>query len=290
VKIKRVIFVLLVFLVVLFTTISFAETTKWQEILDRGYIKIGVTNGFPPFGFKEKGELKGFDIDMGKVLAFELFGDHTKVEFVVEAPAARVPNLLNDRVDVVIQAMSITPGRAKQVWFTRPYFESWICMFVAKDSPYNTLEDLEGKNVAMMRNIYAERLIHMAVPSAEYMPTETIADSVFAVKAGRCDAAFVDEPTALFIKKQEPESFKIIPGLYAPQNFAFAVKPGSARWHMWLNTTIRELTKGQIFYDYYEPAYVKWFGVEPPNLFAKIDDIKNSKPKNIEVTIPDWLK
>jgi len=264
---------------------------KWDEILDRGYVKIGVTTGFPPFGFKENGVLKGFDIDLGKAIAWQLFGDHTKVEFIPEPPAARIPNLLNDRVDVVIQAMSITAERAKQVWFTQKYFESWIVMVVLADSPYQTLNDLAGKKVAMMRNVYAEQLVHEAVPTAQVIETEYVADSVFAVKSGRADAAYADLPCALYLMKKEPGVYRILPGFHSPQQFAFAVKPEpeDIRWYVWLNTFVSELLAGQLFYTVYEPIYVKWMGTEPPGIFWLQKDVTLGKPASPEVSVPAWV-
>jgi len=276
-------------LLVAATAATMAE--KWEEILDRGYIIVGVTTGFPPFGMKEEGKLKGFDIDIAHALAAELFGDYTKVEFVEEAPAARIPNLLNDRVDVVLQAMSITAGRAKQVWFSRPYFESWLAMLVDADSEYYALEDLAGKNVTMMRNVFMEKLIHSAVPTAEVMAVEYNSDALFAVKAGRAAAFFADSPTIQYIMLQEPGDYRLVPGWFEPQNFAAAVKPepDDIRWWMWVDTTIRELLRGTMFYQYYEPIYVKWLGVEPPSKFDLQDDVTLGKPADPSVSVPAWI-
>jgi len=269
-----------------------ATAGTWENILKRGNIRIGVTTGFPPVGTKEKGVLKGFDIDIGRSLAAELFEDYKKVEFVEEAPAARIPNLLNDRVDVVIQAMSVTAGRAKQVWFTRPYFESWLAMLVSADSSYKTLDDLEDKKVCMMRNVFIEDLIHSAVPTAEVVATEYNADALFAVKAGRYDAFFADMPTVQYVMEKEPGEYRMLPGLFTPQNFAFAVKPepNDMRWYLWLDTAVQELTRGTMFYTYYEPIYVKWLGVEPPSIFWLQDDVTLGKPRNPEVSVPAWVR
>lgn len=279
---KKIVLASIIMMTVSFLVISSVAVlaeSKFEEVLDRGYVKIGVSSTFPPFGFKEKGELKGFDIDIGCAIAEQLFGDRNAVEFVPEEPAARIPNLLGDKVDVVIQAMSVTAPRAKKAEFTLPYYESWIAMMSLVDSPYKTLEDLAGKKVSMMRNVYAEHLVHQAVPTATVVETDTITSSIYACESGRVAAVYLDWPTIEYTMKKRLGKFRVIPGKFSPQNFAMAVKPGNYRWLQWLNTFVQELTRGTQFYEVYEPAYVKWFGVEPPNKFLLITDILEGKPR-----------
>ena len=271
--------ILVVVSLLVVSSLSTFAASKFDQILDRGHVKIGVSSTFPPFGFKEKGELKGFDIDIGRAIAEQLFGDPNAVEFVPQDPAARIPNLLGDKVDVVIQAMSVTAPRAKKAEFTLPYYESWIAMMALADSPYKTLEDLAGKEVAMMRNVYAEHLVHQAVPTATVVETDTITSSIYACESGRAAAVYLDWPTIEYTMIKKPDKFRVIPGKFSPQNFAMAVKPGSYRWLQWLNTFVQELTQGTQFYEVYEPAYVKWFGVEPPNKFLLITDVLEGKPR-----------
>jgi len=281
-RVRKIALASIIMMIVSFLGISsvaaFGES-KFDQILDRGHVKIGVSSTFPPFGFKEKGELKGFDIDIGRAIAEQLFGDPNAVEFVPQDPAARIPNLLGDKVDVVIQAMSVTAPRAKKAEFTLPYYESWIAMMALADSPYNTLEDLAEKEVAMMRNVYAEHLVHQAVPTATVVETDTITSSIYACESGRAAAVYLDWPTIEYTMIKKPGKFRVIPGKFSPQNFAMAVKPGSYRWLQWLNTFVQELTQGTQFYEVYEPAYVKWFGVEPPNKFLLITDVLEGKPR-----------
>jgi len=280
---RRTVSILLSMAVISFLVVSSAgalEKSKFEEILDRGYVKIGVGATSPPFGFREAGELKGFDIDIAHAIAEQLFGDPEAVELVPEDCAARIPNLLSDKVDGVIQFMSVTAPRAKKVEFTSPpYYESWIAMVVLAESPYKTLEDLDGKKVSMLRNVYSEHLVHQAVPTATVVETDTVTSSVYLCEAGRVAAVYLDLPIAQYIMKKKPGKFRIIPGKFSPQNFAMAVKPGCGRWLNWLNTFFQELTHGTLFYEVYEPAYVKWFGVEPPNRFLMISDVCEGKPR-----------
>lgn len=43
-----------------------------DDIQERGFIKIAVYEDFPPFSYKEKGTLKGVDVDIGRLIAKDL--------------------------------------------------------------------------------------------------------------------------------------------------------------------------------------------------------------------------
>lgn len=49
-----------------------ANARSIEEIQDSGYITIAVYENFPPYSFVEKGEIKGIDIELGKILAKSL--------------------------------------------------------------------------------------------------------------------------------------------------------------------------------------------------------------------------
>ena len=52
------------------------EKSKLDEVIARGYVKVGVSSEAPPFGFiNDKGELVGFDIDIARLIAKGLFKD-----------------------------------------------------------------------------------------------------------------------------------------------------------------------------------------------------------------------
>src|SRR5215207_2114767 len=130
-----------------------------QRVLDRGHVIVGTGTTTPPWHFEdEDGQLTGMDVEMGHILANALFGDPEKVEFVVQASDARIPNLLSDKVDIVIQFMSGTADRAQQVDFSIPYYREAITVLLLKDSEFNTLEEMQGKGitVAALQNPYIE--------------------------------------------------------------------------------------------------------------------------------------
>ena len=89
-----------------------------RTVLDRGQLIVGTGSTNAPWHFEdEQGELVGMDIAMARILAKGLFDDETKVEFVLQDPAARIPNMVTGKVDITIQFMTVTPqpGPAREL-------------------------------------------------------------------------------------------------------------------------------------------------------------------------------
>ncbi|WP_199245925.1 transporter substrate-binding domain-containing protein [[Phormidium] sp. ETS-05] len=73
-----------------------------QEVLDRGFVRVGVRNDAQGLGFADaNGNLTGFDVDFGRAVAAAVFGDPNAVEFVIQTSGAqRFSDVANGIVDV----------------------------------------------------------------------------------------------------------------------------------------------------------------------------------------------
>ncbi|MFB0545998.1 MAG: transporter substrate-binding domain-containing protein [Anaerolineae bacterium] len=244
--------------------------SKLYEVLDRGKIIVGTGSTNPPWHFEdEEGNLVGFDVEMGRLLAKGLFDDPDAVEFVREKADARIPNLQAGKVDVVFQFMTVNAQRAQLVEFSIPYYREGVNTLLLKDSPYNGVPDLvklgSEVTVSMLQNVYAEEYVHMVMPEATVLQLDSIANTILALDAGRVYAAIVDDSTARWLAVQEPDKYK--PGVmgWIPQTYAGAVKPGDTIWLNYINTVLHEGVVG-VEFDFYATAFKKYFGIElsPP--------------------------
>lgn len=254
------------------------DDSRLKTVLDRGKLVVGTGAANPPWHFEdESGNLIGMDIDMAKHIAGGLFGLSLEerrtdkpleyVEFVVQEANQRIPNLLTDKVDVVIQFMTVNPARASQVEFTIPYYREAVTILLTSDSPYNSLADLQGKNlkIAILQNVGADELVWAGVPDAEVVQVPSVADSVAALDAGRVDGTAIDLSSGQWFSAQNPDKYKYVPESWSPQTYAAAVKPGDQIWLNFLNAAIHELLVG-VDFSLYQASFKQWFGAElaPP--------------------------
>lgn len=250
-----------------FVTVGHAEG-KLQEILGRGKLIVGTGSTNPPWGFQDKSsKLVGFDIDLARIIARGLFNDPEKVEFVTQSSDARIPNITTGQVDITCQAMTVTAPRAQQVAFTIPYYREGVGLLLRKGGKYADYAALKAGGssvtVSVLQNVYAEAMVHAALPQAKVDQFDNIALMYQALNSGRADAAATDASSLRWYMKQNPDKYIDSGYGWNPQNYSCAVKQGAPDWLQFVNTAIEQALTGVDFEDY-KKSYETWFGVTPP--------------------------
>lgn len=93
-----------------------------QTIVNRGRLVVAVKDNLPPLGFSEAGRLQGFEIDLARRLAEDLFGRSDAVELKPVNNRDRIPSVINGSVDLAIARVTNTVSRARIVHFSLPYY------------------------------------------------------------------------------------------------------------------------------------------------------------------------
>jgi polar amino acid transport system substrate-binding protein len=241
--------------------------SKLYTIKERGKLIVGTGSTNPPWHFQDaSGKLVGMDIDLAKLLAKGLFDDYEKVEFVLQGSDARIPSLVTDKVDIVVQWMTVTPGRAQQVDFTIPYYrEGNGLLMLARGGKYKNYEELKAAGSAVtvggMQNVFLEEWIHKALPQAKVDAFDSPDSAMQALNARRIDASLQDQSAVRWLMQQAPGRFVDSGFGWMPNSYASAVKPGDPTWLNWVNTAYKEAMVG-VDFDYFAASYKKWFGIE----------------------------
>jgi polar amino acid transport system substrate-binding protein len=243
-----------------------AHADKLADVLQRGYLIVGTTSATPPFGFKdEKGELVGFDVDMSRLIAKALFGDPTKIKFVLLSNEARWSALQNDQVDMLAHSATITPSRLVRAAFTPRYFDTGLTVVVAKDSKIRKIADLDTPSVTIATLTVPEQLdlVKLMAPKATVASFGSTEQQALALRSGRAQAIFVDLPIGMYIAANNPD-LKVVPETFGGfQNYGIAYKMGELSWMQFLDGFVTDLTTGYSYVEY-GALYRKWFKVEPP--------------------------
>ena len=241
---------------------------KLQEVLSRGKLIVGTGSTNPPWGFQDKsGKLVGFDIDLARIIAKGLFNDPSKVEFVTQSSDARIPNITTGQVDITCQAMTVTAPRAQQVAFTMPYYREGVALLLKKGGKYADYAALKAAGssvtVSVLQNVYAEDMVHQALPDAKVDQFDNVNLMYQALNSGRADAAATDASSLRWFMKQNPDRYIDAGFGWNPQNYSCAVKQGDPDWLQFVNTAIEQGLTGVDFQDY-KASYETWFGQTPP--------------------------
>jgi polar amino acid transport system substrate-binding protein len=230
-----------------------------QDVKARGKLIVGVKTDFPPFGFlDEKRVNKGFDIDIARTLAKDLFGNEDAVEFVSVTSENRIPFLTSGKIDLVAATLTITEEREKQVDFSIPYFVTGETILVRADSRITKYQDLAGKKVATIKGSTGDIAMRELVPTAERIKFQRNFEALQALKEGRVEA-FVQDFILLFNLLQKNPGLKMA-GLqpFRPGRYGLAVRKGDKEWLNFINATLTKMKEtGE-----YDKLLGRWFGPE----------------------------
>ena len=241
---------------------------KLQEVLARGKLIVGTGSTNPPWHFQdESGNLAGFDIDIGHIIAKGLFNDPSKVEFVTQSSDARIPNITTGQVDITCQAMTVTAPRAQQVAFTVPYYREGVGLLLMKGGKYADFAALKAAGadatISVLQNVYAEDMVHQALPQAKVDQYDSVDLMYQALNSGRAAAAATDMSSLRWFMKKNGDRYVDAGYGWNPQTYSCAVKQGDQDWLNFVNTALREAMTGVDFADY-KKSFETWFGETPP--------------------------
>lgn len=184
---------------------------------------IGTDTTFAPFEFEnEAGEFVGIDMDILSAISEDQGFEY---ELRILGFNAAVQALESSQVDAVIAGMSITPERKKSFDFSEPYFSAGSQFAVPIDSNVESLEDLEGKKVAVKTGTTGFDVAQSL--SEEYgfklAPFEDSVNMYEDMKAGNSDAVIEDYPVMLYANATGRVDLKFIGEQEAIAEFGFAV-------------------------------------------------------------------
>jgi len=248
------------------------KQSKLDEVLARGHLVMGTGSTNAPWHFKSADDkLQGFDVDMGRIVAKALFGDPDKIEYVNQSSDARIPNITTNKVDLTCQFMTVTGERAQQIAFTIPYYREGVGLMLKGDSKYADYAALKaagsGVTISVLQNVYAEAMVHAALPEAKVDQYESVDLIYQALESGRADAVATDQSSLAWYMKQNPDRYKDAGYGWNPQTYACGVKRGDQDWLNFVNTALHEAMTG-VEFDFYANSYKTWFGKElaPPQI------------------------
>lgn len=199
------------------TGASSATSTSQSSVAaikKRGKIVIGTAADYPPYEFsvKENGVSKrvGIDIDLGKQLAKDL---GVKAEFKVMNFDSLLVALETHKVDVVIEAMSPTPERAKSVDFSQVYYgdNQDIVINKADQAKYKTLKDFDGRVIGAQNGSEQYDLAKQQMKGAKLKGLDRVNNLIIALQSHKVDGVVMDSTRA-----------KDSPGLVAATNQTIA--------------------------------------------------------------------
>lgn len=196
---RRVIGVSILFLILIIISISINKYTKLSkesiDAKDKIKLRIAGDNNFKPYEYvDEKGEFKGFNVDIMKAIEKTM---GIEIELIPMRWADAIFALDNGEIDGV-QGMSKTEERKGKYTFTQSTVINSHAIFIPKEVVgINGIEDLKGLRVAYQaRDVQEERI--KEIPQAISIPRYSQIEGIQALLDGEADAFIGNKITAVY--------------------------------------------------------------------------------------------
>ncbi|HEX2994190.1 MAG TPA: transporter substrate-binding domain-containing protein [Anaerolineales bacterium] len=231
---------------------------------------------------KTVGELEGIDIDVTVAIA-EALG--VEACFVTPDWGMLVAGGWSDRWDIAVGSVTITPERAKVLYFAQPYKSIPAVVYVHTDNTtYTTPADLSGKKIGVCSGCTYESYLNQSlvipgtevdflIKDAEAVGYDTDTTALQDLKLGdglRLDAVITSQPTGdQFIKDGGPIKPVGEPVYYEYDAPAF--DRSSTLDTASLIAKVNEIIQGMHADGTMKELSMKWFGADLTSAAAKFD-------------------
>ncbi|KTD59823.1 amino acid ABC transporter substrate-binding protein [Legionella sainthelensi] len=214
-------------------------------------IHFAVAAEYPPFEYNDYGEIKGFDIDLARLIAKKL---GKEAYFDAMQFSGILPALSLGQVDAAISTITITQQRQKNFDFTDPYYFESMAVVFPKEKPIKDVKELTDKKIAVQLGTTMEIWLKKNVPNANILVMDNNNQTIAALKAGHVDLVLVDGVQGAVYSQKNPKlSFSVI--AQSADGYGIALKKGSLLTPQ-LNNVLHDLDQsGEL-----SQLKKKWFG------------------------------
>jgi len=176
--------------------------------------------------------LSGIDIDLAAELGKDL---GVTVQFVDSSFAKLIDDVTQDRCDIAMFAIGITPVRAEKLRFTSPHLASDIFAITTKTNRrLKSWDDIDkpGSVVAVAKGTLHESVMKSKLKAAQLLVLDTPFAREQEVESGRADVFMTDYPySQRFMANADWARLLSPSSTYQITPYAYAMKPGDDAWH-----------------------------------------------------------
>lgn len=251
-------------------------TSTWAtKVKDADKLRVGGVETSTLFSLKDPddGRVRGFDAGLSQLLVRYITGDDTKTELLQVTSDTRESVLQNDQVDSVFGTYSITDKRKELVSFGGPYYGTQQSILVLADnSDINSVDDLNGKTVAVQSGSTGPDIVKELAPEATQQEFKTDEEARTALTDGRVDAYVIDTNMQLGSMVKNPGKYRLAGDPFGPNDLYGIGLPKDSDAVDFVNVFLKEIEDSGVWADLWKICIGDRAGIdtvpEPPAIGA----------------------
>lgn len=204
-----------------------AFTSVVDKAAKTGKLTIGLRGFLPGIALDNKGDWKGFEVDLALEIAQALGVPRNGVTFRATSREERPKLLSSGGLDLVLATYPINDK--DDVTFAGPYYLAHVDVLVKDGSPIATAKDLEGGRMCQPAASASVAVLQGAVDRLTLVPAQTYADCMTKLLNGEVDAVPGDDLLLAGFANREAVRYKVLGLKLTDERYAVALKKGDER-------------------------------------------------------------
>lgn len=178
-----------------------ARADQLADVKARGKLICGTLGTAEPFSFQDPKtrQIVGYDVDICRKVADAL---GVPLELKPMAVEARIPELIQGRVDILAANLGWSKERAQQIDYSYSYFVSQQKVMTVREAKITTLEQLAGKKVSALKGSSSEQGVRRVIPTAQTVTFQDTSSAFLALSQDKVDGFCASELILVKLKKQ----------------------------------------------------------------------------------------
>jgi len=212
---------------------------------DQNILRVGVSTNSPPLIFRQGNKIVGLEADLALELAKYLGKSLRFVELEWED---QIPALLENRIDIIMSGMTITPLRKIRVNFTEPYFESGqMALIRRKDAArYSTglFSFATSSAIGVVKDTTGEFFVDTQFSSVKKKSYKKSSAAVEDLIEKEIDMFIHDAPMMLYLASEnETRGLTVLFALLTKETLGWAVRKDNAELLNSANTFLQNMNE-----------------------------------------------
>ena len=212
-----------------------AESGRLERVLATGQLRVCIWPAYYGMSYRNPNtrQLTGLDVDMARALAQDM---GVQPSFVDSSFATLIDDVSQDRCDIAMFGIGITPARAEKLHFAQPTLVSDIYAITTRSNRrIKDWSDIDkpGVVVAVLKGTIHEPVMRAKLKAASLLVVDSPRAREQEVESGRADVFITDYPYSGRMLDNVDWARRVgPPSAYHLTPYAFAMQPGDAAWHV----------------------------------------------------------
>ena len=243
--------IIVIVITILFVSFSANANETREEIIKRGFVNCGVSEGVVGFSsINESKQWVGIDVDFCRAVAAAVLNDATKVKFIPVSQRDRLEVVRGKQVDLLSRNLTWTFNREVDTGnhaFVRISYYDGDTFMIRKSSKITSIYQLDNISICTTMGANSE------VTARDFFKKQNKKHSLIAFKdweeatnaydEGRCDAILTDISFLYSFKSKlkKPEDHVVLKEIVSKQPTAILVRYNDKNWYNIVTWVINSL-------------------------------------------------